>query len=71
MIVNVKPTEKRSKMAIILQTHYDHVCYFCRELQTVRVGVVEGTDYIEIRHLCERHKSFGLWTDPDTAWGWS
>lgn len=64
------PTQKRVRIALILQARYETPCLFCGQ-ESIRVGATEEHDNFTIRHLCERHKGFGLWASFNEAMGWT
>lgn len=77
MIVNTKPTPSKLRMAVILQSRYDHPCFFCNDTKTVAVDTIDlaGQEQTRkkgfiVRHKCARHRLFGYWTNAETAWGW-
>lgn len=61
LYVKDKPTIKKTTMALILQSRRSGICYYCENKITVRVGIFPNKSGFEVRHMCERHKGFGLW----------
>lgn len=64
MTVQTKPSANKNRIALILQARYDKPCWWqpC-DSPTVRVATFgePGEKFLEVRHLCDRHKQMGMW----------